>query len=114
MFGYQYLILNLFAWMAFLSPQNELGPVALQAPSYEVVISTGHKQSPAVIEMGSYLNELIEASQNGELPIARPFDGNQEEIAIAFEPTMLYFQIGNAIELELTSTSIIFPFHCFT
>jgi hypothetical protein len=47
---------------------------------------------------------------------------NYEEALIGFEKIAkggsvsadLYFNIGNTIELELTSTALIFPFHCFT
>ncbi|MEZ4792190.1 MAG: hypothetical protein R2783_01550 [Gelidibacter sp.] len=114
MFGFHYLILNLFSWFAFLSPQNELGTGAMPQSSFEVVISAGHKQSPAVIELGSYPIELLDTSQNSKLPFVCPFDGVQKANNIAYEPKLLYYQIGNAIELELTSTTIIFPFHCFT
>lgn len=114
MFGYHYLILNLFSWLAFLSPPHEVGADALPQSSFEVVITTEHKQSPAVIELGSYLNEILDSSQNVKLPSANQFYKIQEASTVSYESILLYFQIGNAIELELTSTSIIFPFHCFT
>ena len=113
MFGYQ-LILNIFSWLAILSPQNNAGTIANHQTAYEVVISTGHKQSPAVIELGSYLHPIIDTSQNSELPVAFPYSRTHETNLESYESQLLYFQIGNAIELELTSTAIIFPFHCFT
>lgn len=114
MFGYHYLILNLFTWLAFLSPSNELEMVAIPPSSFEEVVTTDHKQSPAVIELGSYLNEIIDSSQNIELPLANYFNKIYGTFKVSYRSKLLYFQIGNAIELELTSTSIIFPFHCFT
>lgn len=114
MFGYHYLIFNLFSFLVFLSPQNEVQSDAFSQVSFEVVISTEHRQSPAVIELAVALNEIIELSHTIKLPSADPFYQIQETLYSSYESKLLYFQIGNAIDLELTRTSIIFPFHCFT
>ncbi|MEZ4801740.1 MAG: hypothetical protein R2797_03135 [Gelidibacter sp.] len=114
MFAFQSLILNLFTWLTFLLPSQVQEHKPLVSLANDEVISTGQHQSPAIIELTSYLNQLLDTSQDTNLPFAKPFDKIQQPNFVAYEPRLLYFQIGNSIELELTSTTIIFPFHCFT
>ncbi len=114
MFGYQYLILYLFSWLVFISPQVESEHNAIPQTSFELVITGSNEQSPAIIELGSNLNQMIDTSQTIKLPFAKHFSKPLEAHAISYEPKLLYLQIGNAIDLELTTTSIIYPFHCFT
>lgn len=82
--------------------------------SFEVVITSDHHQSPAIIELISVPNQLLDTSQNSKLPFVRPFDGIESSNPNTYESKLLYFNIGNAIELKLKTTTIIFPFHCFT
>lgn len=114
MFAFQSLILNLFTWLTVLLPSQVQEHKPLVSSANDEVITTGHQQSAAIIELTSYFNQLLDTSQDTNLPIVRTFDRVQQPIACAYESRLLYFQIGNAIELELTSTTIIFPFHCFT
>lgn len=114
MFGFHYLIFNLLSCLAFLSPINGVDTFAIQESSFEVVITTGTHQSPAIIELGTFLNPIIDSSQTNELPVANPFNRALETPAVSYEAKLLYLEIGNSIDLELTTTAIIFPFHCFT
>ncbi len=113
MFGHAYLILKLFLLLTFLSPQTNIATVVAPKTSFEVVITSGHQNSPAIVELISLPNQLIDTSQTSKLPIVRPFDGIQTANPVTPE-SQLYFKIGNAIELKLNTTTIIFPFHCFT
>lgn len=114
MFGLHSLILNLFTWLIFLFPQDYLGNKEVLSASAEEVISSWQNPSPAIIELSSFFNQLIEIASDTELPFTKPCDKIHYATVVAFEPKLLYFQIGNAIELQLSSTTIIFPFHCFT
>lgn len=114
MFGFHYLIFNLLTWLAILSPVTEVDTFAMPPSSFEVVITTGTHQSPAIIELGSYVNPIIDSSQTNELPTTNHFNKALEGPVVSYDAKLLYLEIGNAIELELTTTTIIFPFHCFT
>lgn len=114
MFGFHYLILNFLMGLAFLVPQSNAAHKVGHTFTPEVIITTGHDQSQAVIELGYEINQLLNTAKTSKLPIPSNIDAELYINVVAYAPKLLYFHIGNAIELELTSTSIIFPFHCFT
>src|SRR5690606_10625299 len=103
MFGFHYLIFNLLTWLAFLSPVTEGDAFAMPQSSFEFVISTGTHQSPAIVELGSYVNPIIDSSQTSELPPANYFNKALEGPVVSYDAKLLYLEIGNAIELELTT-----------
>lgn len=114
MFGFQSLILNLFALLSFMVPQDYATHKEFKTFAPEEVISTANHQSSAIIESNLYFNQVLDTLQNSKLPFANPFHSLKQPVAVAYEPKLLYFSIGNAIDLGFTSTTIIFPFHCFT
>lgn len=113
--GFQLFVFHLFASLALLSPQDSVG-FSVWEPSADEVISAAddHQNSTDLIELGSQIIQIFDTSQNSKLPFVRSFDTSQKVIAVDYAPKLLYIQIGNAIELQLTATTIIFPFHCFT
>lgn len=113
--GFHILIFNLFAWLLLLSPQEAISNTVLPAYADEVTTtSEDHQPIQDVIELGSRLIQIFDTSQNNKLPLIRSCDKDQRETIVSYEPKLLYLPIGNAIELQLSSTTIIFPFHCFT
>ncbi len=114
MFGHHFLILNLFYLLTFLSPEAPLAASEIPQTSFEVVITEGHPQNHAIIELISFQNQLQKTSQTFKLPFVFPPKEVQGALHISDVPKLLYFNIGDTIELGLTSTTIIFPFHCFT
>jgi hypothetical protein len=114
MFGHHFLIQNLFYFLAFLSPQVPMEAGEMPQSSFEVVITIGHHQSSGIIELISLPNQLVKTSQNIKLPFVPPFEEIQGTNLHTYRPKLLYFNIGDTLELELTSTVLIFPFHCFT
>lgn len=108
------VILNLFTWLSFLFPQdNSWNPVATSV-EHEEVVTTPHVNNQAIVESIYYVNHLIDNPQTSKPPFSSASGIVPNTAAIAYGPKMLYFHIGNALELDFTSTSIIFPFHCFT
>ena len=114
MFGFQSLILNLFAWLVLLVPQDFVGTQAVLPTSHEDVITIGHHKSVAIVELISNVNPILDTAQDNKLPQHHLFTNILLVKAVDYEPRLLYFNIGNAIDLQLNSTTIIFPFHCFT
>ena len=114
MFGFQSLILNLFAGLVLVLNHNQ-DPIAFsKASRSEATITTNDSKGVAFIESSSYLYQIFESSQNIKLPFERFFETQVQPFASLYDPALLYFSIGNAIDLEFKSTAIIFPFHCFT
>ncbi|MCK7589668.1 hypothetical protein M0G43_03705 [Subsaxibacter sp. CAU 1640] len=114
MFGFKSLILNLFAGLVLMLNQGQATIPHSQGSENEASITTNDYKGAAIIESGTHLYQILDSSQNSKLPFARFFEAQIQASASAHEPTLLYFSIGNAIEVEFTSTAIIFPFHCFT
>ena len=114
MFGFQSMIFNLLTWLAVLVPQETVIDQYVQRSISGDIITAGHIKSPAIVELISNVNQLLDnTSQDSKIPEIGTSHTYRQDIVL-YEPTLLYFHIGNAIELELTSTAIIFPFHCFT
>jgi hypothetical protein len=114
MFGFQSLILNLFTLLTFMVPQEHAVHVELKTSAHEEVITNSNRKSSAIIESTLYLNQVLDTSQNSKLPFTNPFNQLNQTVGVAYESKLLYFSIGNTIDLEFPATSIIFPFHCFT
>lgn len=113
--GFRFLVFHLFACLAFLSPHDSVGFSVWESSSVEVISATDdHQHAPDLIEVGSQIIQIFDTSQNSKLPFVRFSDTSQKVISIDYASKLLYLQIGNAIELHLTTTTIIFPFHCFT
>lgn len=113
--GFHLFVFHLFAWIALLSPQDSVGFSVWEPSSVEVISAANdHQNSPDLIELGSQIIQIFDTSQNSKLPYVRSFDTLQKVITTDYATKLLYLQIGNAIELHFTATTIIFPFHCFT
>lgn len=113
MFGHRYLILTLFFFLATLSTKAPLAVSEIVISPFEVVMESEHGPKHAIIELISFPYQLFVTSQSGKLPFAQFSKQSQTEPYI-HESRLLYFKIGNTIEIGLTSTAIIYPFHCFT
>lgn len=113
--GFRFLVFHLFACLALLSPQDSVGYSVWELSAVEVISAADdHQNSPDFIELGSQIIQIFDTSQNSKLPFVRSFDNSQKVITANYAPKLLYIPIGNAIELHLTATTIIFPFHWFT
>ena len=114
MFGFQSLMLNLFAGLVLLLNHGQAPIAHSYSSDNEATISVNDFKGAAIIESGSNLYQIFETPQNSKLPFARFFESKPQLFSNVHKPALLYFSIGNAIDLEFSSTSIIFPFHCFT
>lgn len=114
MFGFHYVIFNLLMGLTFLVPRHTAALNVGHTVTTEEIITSAHHQSYAVIELGFDFNQLVNTSKTSKLPFPNHSDAELSIHSVTYAAKLLYFHIGNAIELELTSTTIIFPFHCFT
>ena len=90
-------------------------PIAFSKGSgNKAIITTNDYKGAAILESGFYQYQIVDSSQNSKLPFARFFETQTRTFANFCEKELLYFSIGNSIDVEFTSTTIIFPFHCFT
>lgn len=114
MLGFQSLIITLFAGLVLLFNQDHPQVAYPYVHGQEATITTNSQKGTAIIESGLHFYQIFDSSQNSKLPFARFFESQGHFMAHAHRSALLYYSIGNAIDLELTSTMIIFPFHCFT
>lgn len=115
MLVFQYIIFNIFTFLVFLSPQDSIDNSEVSDDIVQVISSSGdHQNTPDVVELGLQLHQIFDTSQTPELQFSKQFHKTQQPNARRYTCKLLYFDIGKSIELHLTSTTIIFPFHCFT
>lgn len=115
MLGFRYLLSLLFGWLSFPMAQGAVGENTADSQAIEVIIAAdSHQNKLAIIDFGEQLHQIIDTSQTPELQVFQQVNKVEHPNATTYAPKLLYYNIGNAIELHLTTTSIIFPFHCFT
>jgi len=96
-------------------PQNFIGSQPVFNNQIEVIYSSHDDQkAPLVFDSGIETNQTPFAFKTSKLQIVQLIRLANQSDHITCEHKLLYFGIGNAIELKLTSTTVIFPFHFFT
>ncbi len=108
-------IFNLIIGLFLFLPQNIVGSLPIFNNQVEVIYSSGDDQNvPLVFDSGIETNQIPFAPKASKLPMVQFFNTTEHLNYVTNEDKLLYFGIGNAIELKLTSRIIIFPFHFFT
>lgn len=81
----------------------------------DTVISPIHKKYQAlIVEVDFNLHQANWWFKTLKTPVAPLKNRALLYNADTFDHQLLYFNIGNAIPLQLTTGKLLFPFHCFT
>lgn len=115
MLGFKCFICSLFLWLSFGSPQNFNGVPSTIDSQTEIINSTTGTLPQALIIGGHFQTHQANWSVK---TFKTPFISSNDKVSLPTAETydfkLLYLEIGNYIPLRLTSSKIIFPFHCFT
>lgn len=96
-------------------PQNVIGSQPIFNNQVEVNYSSSNDERQLLIIDSDIKTNHTSQAYNTSKPQIAPFLKMVKQFNyITFDHKLLYFGIGNAIELKLTSTIVIFPFHFFT
>lgn len=114
MLGFKSLVVCVLGALALLSNHGQVPATHVLPSGNEATISTNDHKGVATIEFSSFQYQVFDTSQNSKLPFSGFFETKSQPTAHVHQPVLLYYSIGNAIDLSFTSTSMIFPFHCFT
>ena len=115
MIGVQNLMFILFGWLTLLFPQGSLENRMVFHQDIEIISPVNdHQNSPAIVELSAQLIQVVETSQTPGLQFLSQFHHVNHPNSYSYNPKLLYFEIGEQIDLQLTPRTIIFPFHCFT
>ncbi|MGJ8591266.1 MAG: hypothetical protein ACSHXF_01885 [Aquaticitalea sp.] len=113
--GFQYLLIFLFGSLTIPFASTDVEKNLTTTQDVEAIISSDtHQNELAIIDFNVQLHQIFDTPQPTEFQVTDQFYKTNSLSSNAYGPTLLYYNIGNAIELHLSSTTIIFPFHCFT
>lgn len=115
MLGFKYFICSLFLWLSFGSPQDFNGVSSTIDSPTEIIAFTKDNHHLALIVDGHF--ETHQAHWTVKT-FKTPFIPSNHKVspptAETYDFKLLYLEIGKTIPLKLTSSKLIFPFHCFT
>jgi hypothetical protein len=115
MLGFKCFVCSLFLWLSFISPQQFDG-VTLIADSQAEIISSSNEADHQTIIFDKHFetNQANWSLKTFKLPYVKSVDKVEQPKAKTYDYKLLYLEIGNSIPLQLTSRTIIYPFHFFT
>ncbi len=115
MLGFKCFICSLFLWLSFYSPQDFNGGYSIIDSQVEKITSSNDNNHQALIVDGHLeTNQANWSFKTFKIPFIPINDKISLPIAETYDFKLLYLEIGETIPLNLTSSKLIFPFHCFT
>ncbi|GGD30668.1 hypothetical protein [Flavobacterium orientale] len=115
MLGFKYFICSLFLGLSVGAPQDFSGVLTTIDSQGEITTSSINNDHQALIVDGC----LRTNQANWSFKIVKiPFIPGNDKVSLptaeTYDYKLLYLEIGKTIPLKLTSSKLIFPFHCFT
>lgn len=114
MLSLKVFILSFFGWlMCFGSTNPEVLKSAAYTPEESIVATEDGEQTPL------FFDAILEVNQSStyEIPgvkVDAPPYSQTFHVSVLLFDQLLYYKIGQKISVNLTTKTIIFPFHCFT
>jgi hypothetical protein len=106
---------SLFMGLFFYLPQSNFGNRVILENQVEITFSSGEiLKNLLVFDSGIESNQTPFSFKTSKLDFVRFFYNTKQSVSETHDHKLLYFVIGSTIDLYLTTTNIIFPFHCFT
>lgn len=111
----KYFISSLILWLSLGSPQDFNGASPTIDSQTEIISATNDNNRSATI-VDSYLEtrQAIGSFKRFKTPFIPITYQVSLPKAENYSYEFLYFEIGKTIPLKLTTSKLIFPFHCFT
>ncbi|MBP0904026.1 hypothetical protein ACFSKN_09255 [Mariniflexile gromovii] len=115
MLGFKYFICSLFLWLSFSSPQEFYGASSnIDIKVDSITSSNGNKHQALIVDGYLEINQANWSFKTFKIPFIPINYKVLLSIAESYDFKLLYLEIGKNIPLKLTSSTLIFPFHCFT
>lgn len=115
MLVFKCFISGLLLWLSTGHYQEFNTTLSNHETQLDTVISPIHKKYQAlIVEVDFNLHQANWPFKTLKTPVAPLKNRALPYNAGIFNHRLLYFNISNTIPLQLTTSKLIFPFHCFT